>query len=114
MIDYPTRCPDQLRLINQMYQFSLDWCGAIYMSSIDNSEKFDNIATRINEIKSHFTINLLESVCQGLFEDDKGLLAFLFAVNAANVTEKEFMLFLKSNGLKVGDSMEMLDVAKNM
>lgn len=84
------------------------------MSSIDNSEKFDNIGTRINEIKSHFTINLFENICQGLLEEDKVLLAFLFATNAAQVTEEEFMTFLKVPALRNKDPVELLESAKEM
>lgn len=91
---------DQLSLINCMYQYSLEWTGGIYMSSIDNSEKFDNIGTRISEIKTHFSLNLFENICQGLLEDDRWLFAFLLAKNAAQVGEELFMAFLKANPLK--------------
>lgn len=70
------------------------------MNSIDISEKFDNIGTRINEIKSHFTFNLFENVCQGLLEDDKLLFAFLLATNALQVKDDEFMKFLQVPALK--------------
>lgn len=97
-----------------MYQFSLEWCGAIYMTSIDNSEKFDNITTRINEMKSHFTINLFENICQGLWEVDKGLLAFLIACNALKVDEEQFMRFLKLPAIVDEDQENMLKEAKEM
>lgn len=103
---------DQLRLINSIYQFSLDWCGSIYMISIDNSEKFDNIATRINEIKNHFTISLFENTCQGLLDDDKGVLAFLLATNALKVDEKHFMEFLKLPAMEKEDSIQMVEEAR--
>lgn len=84
------------------------------MSTIDNSEKFDNIATRINEIKNHFTLSLFENVCQGLFEADKGLFSFLLAVNAAKIPEAEFMQFLQMKALKMGDQKKMIEQAKEM
>ena len=95
-----------------MYHFSLDWCGSIYMTSIDNSEKFDNINTRINEIKNHFTISLFENICQGLLEEDKRLLAFLLALNAANVQEDQLMIFLKAPAVRDEDQGTMIEVAK--
>lgn len=76
------------------------------MNSIDISEKFDNIGTRINEIKSHFTFNLFENVCQGLLEDDRLLFAFLLAKNALQVKEDEFMKFLKVSALKFNNRSE--------
>lgn len=105
---------DRLRKINTMYQCSLDWCGSIYMISIDNSEKFDNIGTRINEIKNHFTSSLFENICQGLLEEDKGLLAFLLALNASEVNEEQFMDFLKLPALKDKDNQMMLEEGNEM
>lgn len=98
-----------------MYQYSLDWCGGIYMNSIDNSEKFDNIATRINEIKTHFTFNLFENICQGLLDDDKWLFAFLLATNTLRVDEEQFMTFLKLPVLKYkggGEAEQRMHVEK--
>lgn len=102
-----------------MYQYSLDWFGGIFTNSIDNSEKFDNIATRINEIKVHSTFNLFENLCQGLIDEDKWLLAFLLALNAIEVNEDEFMTFLKVPVLKFGggggeDQKEILKKANEM
>lgn len=94
-----------------MYHYSLEWTGQIYMSSIDNSEKFDNISTRISEIKAHFTFNLFENVCQGLLEEDRWIFAFLLAQKAVLVSDDLLMTFLKATPIKCSGKE---DYHKNM
>lgn len=60
-----------LATLDHMYYFSLPWFINLFISSIDNTEKFEEIDLRLACLKEHFTQSLHESVCHGLFQKDK-------------------------------------------
>lgn len=95
------RTTSLLTKVNAMYQYSLDWFGTIYVHSIDNSEKFDNISMRIAEIKGHFIFSLFVNVCQGLYDADKRIFAFLLAKNSVEVNQELFIAFLNAGSMNV-------------
>ena len=70
-----------LSSIDHMYQFSLCWFINLFCTSIDASDKSEELEERLMNIKEHFIKSLFFNTSAGLFEDDKIIYSFLLACN---------------------------------
>uniref|UniRef100_UPI00398E73BF dynein axonemal heavy chain 3 isoform X1 n=2 Tax=Pristiophorus japonicus TaxID=55135 RepID=UPI00398E73BF len=95
-------CISDLAHIEPMYQYSLSWFINLYMQSIANSRKSENVAKRISAITENFTLSIYKNVCRSLFEKDKLLFSLLLTVgimNGKGEIDEEVWRFLLTGGV---------------
>ncbi|KAI8465887.1 MAG: dynein heavy chain 7 [Monoraphidium minutum] len=90
-----------LALLNPMYQFSLGYFNRLFSACIEGSDPADDVPARLQLLSDYTTDAVFRNVSRGLFEEHKGLFAFLLAAavarhpSAGEVSESEWGFFLR-------------------
>ena len=106
----------ELCSVNHMYQYSLNWFINLFCNSIDVAEKSEEMSERLDNINDHVTWTLYQTVCRGLFEEDRFLFSLLLCVHIMKyqhkITQEEFLAFINlpdSSSEKVVNQMKNFD-----
>ena len=73
-------CTDDMRAIDPMYQFSLQWFQELAKMSIDNAPRHEEMEGRIQNLTDHITYAVYNNVCRGLFMRHKLLFSLLMCI----------------------------------
>tara|TARA_B110000091_G_C13815478_1_gene477476 strand:- start:105 stop:4382 length:4278 start_codon:yes stop_codon:yes gene_type:complete len=91
--------------IDPMYQYSLSYFKTLFNLCIENSDKNDDIDTRVANINKYALQMIYTNVCRGLFEKDKLIFSLLLAVQifleTGDILKTEWLLILRGPGLNV-------------
>ncbi|KAF4654403.1 hypothetical protein FOL47_009992, partial [Perkinsus chesapeaki] len=90
--------------IDPMYQFSLFYFVRMFMYTIHNAEKSDDLDTRLKTLITDITEYVFKLVCRGLFEVHKLIFSFLIQTqidrHAGHIQNAEWGLLLRGVGIQ--------------
>lgn len=92
--------------IDPMYQYSLSYYIDLFTQAISNSQPNDELARRLDNLRSYFRTSLYNNICRSLFEKDKLLFSFLLTCRLAQFRgelDEQRWRFLLTGGLSLGE-----------
>ncbi|KAL7709827.1 dynein heavy chain cytosolic putative [Lotmaria passim] len=91
----------ELAGLNHMYQNSLDFFKQLFVLTLQQTEKNDDVEKRVATLLPAVTLRSYNTVCRGLFEADKLIFAVLLYVHVARqegaVSDDEWSFMLKGS-----------------
>lgn len=86
-----------------MYQFSLEYFNALFLTCLQNSEKNPSLDVRLENIRSYSSLAIYNNVSRGLFGEHKITFSFMLTTaimrNSGQITPDEWALFLVGAGI---------------
>ncbi|KAF0700736.1 Aste57867_8791 [Aphanomyces stellatus] len=100
-------CIDQLANIEPVYQYSLSWFIALFVLSIQQSERSADLSERLTLLETHFTFSLYRNICRSLLEKDKLMFSFLLTISimqGRNEIDPSEWYFFLTGGVALSDT----------
>ncbi|CAM43859.2 putative dynein heavy chain [Leishmania braziliensis MHOM/BR/75/M2904] len=92
-------CCSTLSHVDPMYQYSLQWFVQLFIASIDQARRSDDLVQRLENLKEYFTYSFYQNVSRSLFEKHKLMFSFYLCVRLkdqrAEVDPAEFRFLLQ-------------------
>ena len=92
-----------MSIIERMYQYSLQYFKKLFRFNIEESEKNDDVPTRVGIIIKVCTEEIFFNICRGLFEKDKILFAFMITSqvlkHAGEIRPDNWNFFVMGSGI---------------
>ena len=89
--------------INEMYQFSLAYFNALFLTCIQQSERAADLSARLKNVMAYASYNIYSNVSRGLFGEHKITFSFMLCTsimrNAGDVSDVEWQLLLVGAGI---------------
>lgn len=99
-------CLDQLRFINPMYEFSLDWYLMLYNKSIEKANRSKDQQRRIDFLIKSITNHFYNNICRSIFNVDKLLFSWIFTtkvlITNGKLKENQLNFFVTGDNGFVG------------
>lgn len=97
-------CISELSNIEPMYQYSLTWFLALFVTSIKNSPKSEHLDERLKHLNAFFTRSIYENVCRSLFEKDKLIFSLSLCIgilSASGEINESLLQFFLTGGVSL-------------
>ncbi|KAK7201712.1 dynein heavy chain [Novymonas esmeraldas] len=99
-------CCSTLSNVDPMYQYSLQWFVQLFIASIDQASRSDDLAQRLENLKEYFTYSFYQNVSRSLFEKHKLMFSFYLCVGLLDqrgqIDAAEFRFLLQGPALPSG------------
>jgi dynein heavy chain len=91
-----------MAMIERMYQYSLQYFKNLFKFNIEESEKSDDVAKRVETIINVCTEEIFFNICRGLFEKDKMLFAYMITAmvmrHSKSILDANWSFFVSGSG----------------
>lgn len=101
-------CISDLANIDPMYQYSLEFFKSLFVTSIGNAEKSDELEERLGYLNKEFLESLYRNICRSLFEKDKLIFSCLLTIKLmemGNELDPADYKFFLTGGVSLGEAL---------
>jgi dynein heavy chain len=110
-------CVADLALIDTMYQYSLSYFFRLFNMCIDQAEKSDVLAERLESLINYMTRSIFVNISRGLFEAHKHIYGFLMTTSIlrerGDISQLEWNLLLRDGSSSV-PKKKMSEITEQM